>query len=112
MTKNRFFHEKKIEISFLIFLPQKFDMNGSYYCRPRYDKQNKTNPRSLGQKLREEIAFAQGTHFGAFLGFLGLCGGRGKDRKKYQAKKCPFWCYNRFPKLETSIPINKKKLKK
>ena len=102
--------KKKIEISFLIFLPQKFDMNGSYYCRPRYDKQNKTNPRSLGQKLREEIALAQGTQIGAFLGFFGLFRRRGKDRKKFQAKKCPFWWYNLFPKLEDSISNNKEKI--
>ena len=50
-------------------------MNGSYFCRPRYDKQNKTNPRSLGQKLREELGVEKSTDFGGFLRVGGKGGG-------------------------------------
>ena len=67
--------KKKIKISFFKLLPQKFDMNGSYFCRPRYDKQNETNPRSVGQKLRSELGVEKSTHFGGFFGVGGKGGG-------------------------------------
>jgi len=50
-------------------------MNGSYFFRPRYDKQNETNPRSVGQKLRSELGVEKSTHFGGFLGVGGKGGG-------------------------------------
>ena len=46
----------------------KFDINGSYYCRVKDYEQNKTNPMSLGSKMREELS-VEGRHpFGGFLG--------------------------------------------
>ena len=58
-------------------------MNGSYFCRQRYDKQNKTNPRSLGQKLRAELGVEKSTRFG---GFWGVGGKGGGVEKKFWVK--------------------------
>ena len=64
-----------------------FDKNGSYYCRVLNSEQNKTNPMSLYQKMREELSMGGSSKVGGFLR-VGVNGGDSK--KKSLSKKTPF----------------------
>ena len=50
-----------------IFKGYKFDITGTYFFRVLNSEQNKTNPRSLDQKLREELSMGRSSNFGDFL---------------------------------------------